>query len=229
MRKINRSYSWCLSLMISLCIVSFTRQPISAAEIIHEQVGQVADFETWLINRYEHAQDFVLTSPSKLTRITAWLAEARNPGTNDGVFDGFTGLSWGLYTDNSGQPGALITFGFDPNPAKTDTSLVFAFGGDIFRVDTSLDSAILSPARYWVTLHSGDWQIPNESLIGWSTTLTDGFGIAHFSDDLTVPGKTWVGPLSEQAFVLYGERVPEPSGIALLAAITFALVIVGRF
>jgi hypothetical protein len=122
-----------------------------------------------------------------------------------------------LYTNNVALPGDLITSGYDPSPGTVDTPLVFAFGGDIFQVDTALTTPVLSPGRYWISLHNGSWQSPNDSRIGWSTTFTKGFGFPHVNDDLRLPGKLWRGG-SEQAFILYGETVPEPSTVLLMLA-----------
>jgi hypothetical protein len=204
--------------IIGAFVVGLVHHPLLAAEeILHDQAGEVPQYETWLIDNYEHAQDFVLTTPARLTHITAWLTEGRNPGNNNGILDGLAGISWGLYSNNVAQPGALITFGYDPLPGTVDTPLVFTFGGDMFRVNTALTTPVLSPGRYWISLHNGTWQSPNDSRIGWSTTLTKTFGFPHVNDDLRVPGKNWVGG-SEQAFILYGEKVPEPSTVLLVLA-----------
>lgn len=202
----------------------------AASQVVHDQSATVLENETWLISQITIAQDFHLAQPTRLTQLRVWLAEGRPNGTNDGMLNGFDGLSWGIYQDDGSRPGELISQSQDLNPGLTDTNLQFAFGGDIFTVDAALDDLFLGAGDYWIALHEGAWGSSDgssESRIGWSTTQP-GFGHSHYYDEGPTPGTNWRGLGSEQAFTLYGEIVPEPGVDGLIVGAIAAMLFFRR-
>jgi hypothetical protein len=187
----------------------------TATVVLHDQ-SVLSPRGSYVINRAHHAQDFHLSTPSTITSVSAWIAETTFPGVNDGVVDGFTSLSWGLYRDAQGKPGTLLKQGHDLDPFTADTPYTFSFGGDILRVDVFIDSAVLPAGDYWMALHEGDWQTPNTRSVGWVSAEST-FGIGHYIDDLEISGVAWTGPFGEQAFQVLGRRLPEPSVVSTVA------------
>ncbi len=107
------------------------------------------------ISAYVTASDFAYAKTTTISTIDAWLWD--DGAAANGTFDGFSGtLSWAIYQDSSGKPGALIAHGDDTSPqlALIDTHSTF----DIARARIAMGRSLtLAPGTYWLALHEGTW------------------------------------------------------------------------
>src|SRR5262245_12298382 len=82
---------------------------------VADPFGSVASISAQLV-----ASDFTLTATRTFSTIVAMLGD--DGGNDNGVFDNFDGtLSWGIYADAGGKPGALLFSGEDDDPVLQDT------------------------------------------------------------------------------------------------------------
>lgn len=186
--------------------------------------------------------DFQLPQPATISTFTVWLADSLlvplgGDGLANGVFTSFSGtLSWYVFTDNAGLPGALIGSGSDPAPTVVDTGVdrtlpVSDDVEDIFQVDGLVTPGLLLPAgSYWFGVREGVpgaaaddseivWMGANSVVGEFAKLFLDGANIADLNE----------APSVDNAFVLRGEvAVPEPSGAVLVLVMVIGCAVLGR-
>lgn len=186
--------------------------------------------------------DVVLGAGTTLTGFSAWLADAHpalgGDGQANGVFTSFSGrLSWYVFADALGLPGALVASG-NSQPLITDTGVdkVHEFTDDIFRADVTFGAPLLLGAggRYWFGLREGDVGDPaaaDTSYIDWVATQSyDGHASYFWGNGVAHTNR--FGPIdSDFALQLLGDAghsVPEPAPAALLAVAAAAALWAAR-
>ena len=149
------------------------------------------------------AHDFTFGSQTSFSNLEAWLHD--ESAHEDGELQEFSGeLSWALYENGAGKPGAFLTSGSSTDVDEFDSGINSASPSDIVRVRMALGRRVtLGAGTYWLALHEGSWLSPGDgSNLFWSSTFENvGFG-AWIDTDPTAPG-TWSIPSSfDSAFVL---------------------------
>jgi hypothetical protein len=162
------------------------------------------------ISAHLTASDFALAAPTTFSTLDVWLVDAT--GTSDnGVLDGFSGtLSWAIYLDQAGKPGALQKSGSDASPAMADTGLQSSsFDGDIVRARIDLGGLLLFHAgTYWLALHEGLWASPGDvSPISWARGLTAFHEGSLQDDDPTAPSGWEDSFPFDTAFILFENQI----------------------
>ncbi len=176
------------------------------------------------ISDYVSADDFTVSSTVTLTGLRVWLADSR--GTDDnGVLDYFGGtLSWGIFANSAGSPGALLASGAG-TPVLTDTGFNgTGTGVDVVIADLVLSGPILVPGTYWLGLHEGVWGSAYDlTPVFWYASTAGSGATPHGNDDEVSLGSQWIDtadPLNfKLAFRLSGDlvqTVPEPATAALV-------------
>jgi hypothetical protein len=150
-----------IGLYVTICRASF-------AAVIWDQPrdGQAATN----ITLFAAANDFSVTSPTRLTGMRVWLTDTAQVNEVDGVFDTFNGtLGWAILNDVGALPGSVRFSGSDHAPTVTTTNSFNAVGREIFEVDAVFrGSPILAPGTYWLAVREGTWGGPRDSsVVGW--------------------------------------------------------------
>ena len=172
--------------------------------------------------------DFIIGQPAQITDFTVWMRDSNAllGGDNlaNGLFSTFSGrLSWYVWRDAAGAPGALLASGnTTPDVVDTGTDSTPTLNSpaeDIFRVSAPLADALVLPeaGRYWFGIREGDvGEQPDASYTHWQGAGTaQGLGSYFFGGGIAMVNL--FGPHdSERAFVLNGRTVPEPAPITLL-------------
>ena len=156
------------------------------------------------------ADDFTLGGATTLTDVRFWSAQ-RAPYLGS--------ITWSIYADDAAnnQPGPLLFRG--NQTAVTRTSFGFigfhGIGHEEFQNDFSIGSVVLVAGKYWLGLHNGQLTDDDFGQFHWeatdNATVTGKYDLTPFDDG------AWNNSDTEQAFVLFGNGVPEPGTVALLA------------
>ena len=154
------------------------------------------------------AGDFVVSTPTTLGSVDAWLADGFSSPTSG--FDNFGGtISWAIYSDLGGAPSVLIASGADSAPRVTDTGLSVDGGGrDLFQVRFLLAGRpTLAAGTYWLALHEGAWGSAYDgSDVQWfASSLLTG-SAAVYAEDETAPA-SWQSRSYDLAFVLFEDEL----------------------
>jgi hypothetical protein len=165
--------------------------------------------------------DFVLPAPASVASFTVWLSDASpilgGDGNADGTFFTFSGvLSWYIFLNAGGLPGALVDSGTDLAPSVVDTGIDRTDNSeDIFRVSGVLDTPVaLAAGTYWFGIREGPpGQVADETSIVWLSHDLSGAPTKLFLDGAT-PGDLNEAPTIDNAMVL--RDVPEPASLVLL-------------
>jgi len=163
---------------------------------------------------YVTANDVVLATSASFSSIEAWLLD-ETVGDNGSV-DSFSGaMSWAIYDDSNGAPGALRSgdSGDCATVETIDTGYQSTIGSDEARVRCSLGrSVLLAPGTYWLALHEGSWLSPFDgSQVYWiDSTLALGGGQYQDGNE-GAPGTSWSTFPYDSAFVL-GDQLLFASG-----------------
>lgn len=173
----------------------------------HSDLSQGTSF---FISSFVIANDFqVASGPAiRITGALVWLADG--VVNDNGELDCFdSALSWAIYTDSSGAPGAIGTSGYARNLAETDTGFQDSFGQDVVRVRFDFSHPVtLTPGAYWFALHEGLWLTASDGTeCGWQQAGSlQGMASASAQDEENPGG--WLSPSPlDSAFVLFGDDV----------------------
>jgi hypothetical protein len=146
------------------------------------------------------ADDFTLSSAQTITRIRFWSLD-QTPGAYAGS------LSWYIYADSSGQPGAPLAAGNTTTVTRTATGAVYPpLGMPEYQNDFPIGTVALGTGRYWLALYNGTIGVPggNGTFFIWVGTDPNATLQAHWQmPPGTLPWKT-SGFVGERAFELYG-------------------------
>lgn len=187
--------------------------PAAHADVLYDN-GTPDYYDAYPIYDFARsADDFTLTSASTLSSFTFWSAET--PG------NGFSGtLTYGIYADNGGDLGALITSAATTSIARSATGLSLFDYFQEYKNDVTIAPVSLSAGTYWLAL-----QDPNSTGMFWETAAPNASYNARRSND----GSFYFGTDRQLAFKMNGtattsSAVPEGSTVALLA---LALPVIG--
>ncbi len=168
--------------------------------------GELDTAKTLAISSLLSADDFTLSSPAEISGLDVWLQDA-TAGDNDQL-DHFAGtLSWGIFADDAGQPGALLAHGAGDAVDVVDAGVQGSYG-DLARARVRLSPPVALPAgAYWIGLHEGAWATPvSPATVLWAgATLTSG-ATARYSSSLDGSGG-WGDHGYDAAFVLFQDLV----------------------
>jgi len=164
------------------------------------------------LSLYVAANNFAIDGDAvRLKRVDAWIGELVN--SKPGVLEGFSGsISWAIYADSGGVPGALIASGTDDAPEVSFAGFQFSSDSDDvfhFVIQLQPQVGLAATGTYWLALHEGPWLSPDDGTgIGWIYSgLTMGGGIS-FSSNVTNPGSWYhIGITEDSSFALLGDFV----------------------
>lgn len=152
------------------------------------------------------SEDFTLASATTITGVLFWSFDV-------GLADG--SLSWIIYSDSAGTPGAVI--GSGNTNAITRTAGASLFSGTEYMNEFFITPTALTAGTYHLGLHNGALSVTTRSEFYWETT---GVQIGSFGlEDIAPFGVYgWNSNGQEHAFLLTSDEstVPEPGSIALL-------------
>lgn len=157
----------------------------------------------YAIGAYTSADDFTLTSASTLSSFTFW--------NIDDAYDGFSGaLTYGIYANNAGTLGTLITSATTTAVTHTATGRN-EYGFPEYKNDVTIAPINLSAGTYWLALHD-----PGEGEIFWETADANASYAALIGDENGYESTDY-----QMAFHINGTTnavtaVPEGSTAALL-------------
>jgi hypothetical protein len=206
-------------LLVTFLCASFALESFTLADTIWDQ-SPTTPPETLDITSFAVANDFEVSSPVRLERVTAWLGDFRQTSGLDGTLDNFSGtLGWAIFSNSGTLPGTLLFSGADTSPAVASTGQVNARNVEIFEVGGLFDSQpLLAPGRYWLSVRDGDWgSLSDASLVGWHAITPVELNRAALDNDEQNP-TSW-GPFLrdvDTTFALQGTVIPEPSTVAAL-------------
>jgi hypothetical protein len=150
------------------------------------------------------AENFTLSAPATITDVRFWDGE--------GVYNG--SITWQIYADAGGAPGALLYSGNTAADTRTLTGLNVASSFTEYQDDFSIGAVALGAGTYWLGLHNGPLSIVDYDSFYWETT----------NPNLTTTGMEDATPFGDgwsNAFMLFDNGqtpVPEPSTFLLLGA-----------
>lgn len=152
------------------------------------------------------SEDFILTSATTITGVLFWSFDV-------GLADG--SVSWLIYSDSAGTPGAVI--GSGNTNAITRTAGAPLLTGTEYMNEFFITPTALTAGTYHLGLHNGTLGVTTRSEFYWETT---GVQIGSFGwEDIAPFGVNgWNNNSGEHAFLLTSDErtVPEPGSIALL-------------
>ena len=178
--------------------------------------------------------DFIVGQSVQITDFTVWMRDSTLMAGGDnlanGLFNSFSGrLSWYVWRDAAGAPGALLASG-NTVPLVVDTGVdsTSAFNSpaeDIFRVSGVLAQPLelAEAGHYWFGIREGD---VGEAIDGTYTHLqyagaVQGYGSNYYFGNGIGLSNLVVSPFGlDRAFVLSGvsQAVPEPAPLTLVMA-----------
>ena len=156
------------------------------------------------------AENFSLATAATVTDVRFWDVELLNVNTYTGS------ITWFIYANNAGVPGAVIATGSTSTVSHVNTGITAASGNLNEYVDNfSIGSvALLANTTYWLGLHNGPVTHTSFDGMYWETT---GTGNAPSGEGFPLPSGPWASNGFEHAFQLFSNpaAVPEPSTLAL--------------
>jgi hypothetical protein len=160
------------------------------------------------------AEDFTLAAATTITDVRFWSIEDA-PVAYQGS------ITWTIYADAGGTPGAILFRGNTAAVTRTATGVVDLFGFlDEFQNDFSIGSVALGAGTYWLGLHNGPLTFDTRTEYYWETTDPNGTLFGQ-EDQTPFDDGVWFSNGQEHAFVLFGDGsavVPEPASLTLVGA-----------
>ena len=150
------------------------------------------------------AEDFTLGSTYDISNIRFWSIQSA-------AADYSGSLSWAIYGNAGGNPGAVLKSGLSSAVATaTGLSSGFGYAEYVFNIGTTFQ---LAAGNYWLGLANNPLNPGNPSEMLWETTSTATGSQAKYLD-----GSTWFGSGNDLAFRIDGSVpvIPEPDTWALL-------------
>ena len=163
------------------------------------------------MTQWIQAEDFTLAATTDIGDVHFW---AHDITTGLTAYQG--SITWQIYANAAGQPGALLASGSaSPTPVFDHLHSV----GSSFAFDFDIPTfTAVGGTRYWLGLHNGPLTTDNLFVLGWETTAPNGTSLGM--EDRTPFDGSWSGNFSEHAFYLTGvddaAAVPEPSTLLLI-------------
>ncbi len=169
------------------------------------------------------AEDFTLAATSTITGLRFWAIMSAASEYSGSV-------SWAIYSNNAGAPGAVNSSGI-ASASAVATGLSTGFGYDEFVFDIVL-TATLGPGVYWLSLHNGPLSQTNALEMLWGTTASGNGSYALYDDLTDLPDLGWISTGSDLAFEIYVDGgptpVPEPGTWILVLGGLIAVRLSGR-
>jgi hypothetical protein len=159
------------------------------------------------------AEDFSLGSTYDISNIRFWSIQSK-------AADYSGSLSWAIYSNAGGNPGAVLKSGLSSAVGTaTGLSTGFGYAEYVFDIGTTFQ---LAAGSYWLGLANSPLNPGNPSEMLWGTTSTATGAQAQYLD-----GSTWIDSGNNLAFSIDGSVpvIPEPDTWALL--ITGMAVVAG--
>lgn len=154
------------------------------------------------------AEDFALATAANVTDVRFWAISMNEPGSYQGS------ITWSVYADAAGQPGALLYRNLVTPSRAFDHSTGF---GPSYEYDFSVGSLNLAAGTYWLGLHNGPLSTTNRADLYWETTA--GNQTTRGNEDMaSFDDGSWSNNGQEHAFQLFGNggpTVPAPGAILL--------------
>jgi hypothetical protein len=194
-------------------VAAFGTASPAAAAVIYDNGGPNRD-TTDEMTEWVQAEDFSVASAKTLKGAHFWTVEY-------GAWDG--ALTWYIFANNGGLPGAALATGSGVNVTKTATGN-FLYDGPQYEYAFDFDNpvALTGGTTYWFGLHlSADFDLDR---IGWQLTLP-GLG-AYGAHSHYGTFNDWIGGGGQHAFYLTDTStaaVPEPSTFVMLGAALLGL------
>lgn len=183
--------------------------------------------------------DFVLAAPTAVSGFRVWMRDnidsaTAYPGDGlaNGVFTDFSGvLSWYLFADSGGTPGALLASGDALAPLVVDTgenALPLLFD-DIFEVTVDFAAPVnLAAGRTWLGVREGlrGSAMDGSQVLWMAASANQGATGWFFADGQNQADLQGPAPLDSAFQILGTQAVPEPGGGALVVlALALALLL----
>jgi hypothetical protein len=203
-KRTNRSvFGW------AALVLAMSAAPAYAGPIIYDNGGPCVlcsgnDASLWV-----QADDFSLVNGGLVADAGIYLAF-----TAGGAWDG--SLSYWIFADAAGSPGAILTSGQAQNVAISDSGIAWCCGGNaqLFRFD--LASAFLAApgTTYWFGIHAAaDFDTRDD--IYWVLNGLAGNSMESFGGTFN----NWINVSDgDRAFFLTTTEVPEPMTLLLLGS-----------
>jgi hypothetical protein len=161
------------------------------------------EMTTWI-----EADDFVLQSATTLTNVRFW-----GFGKHENSYYG--SITWRIYADNAGNPGAILASGsvvLDPVNLGPGTACCSA---NSLQFDYSIGAISLGAGAYWLGLHNGPLDHTSWDEFFWQSTANLSSAYRGREDAYPVfDDGDWVANQRDHAFQLFG--VPEPETATLI-------------
>jgi len=154
------------------------------------------------MTQWTQANCFVLNQANVISHVDMWTVES-------GPWDGTA--TWFIYSDNNGQPGALVATGSGTGISKSDLGPWSGSPGfEMYSYSFNLNTPpTLQPGNYWLGLHfAKDWSVDDN--IYWATgPAVNILGQEDFSNQLI-----WASNGVDHAFKLTG-YIPPVGGMGI--------------
>lgn len=167
------------------------------------------------ITDYRLADSFALTTGTILNGISFWYQAQEQTD--------LSGVSYAIYANSGGAPGALLASDYVNSPATNFDSV-----SGLFTADFAIAPIALSSDAYWLELHAGTSLTDASGLtVGWAA-VDGGLGAGAVENlALGVPDTPVAfSGYDHYAFELSGTATPEPSseGLAVCGAMAILAV-----
>jgi len=192
---------------VKLAVLLLGTALAASASVIADQ--SALNGNSFDITDYRLADDFTPSATANLSQVRFWYQAQEQTD--------LTSVSYAVYADSGGAPGALLDSGTVAGPATGYDDASGLFTAD-FAVSPLLVSAGTS---YWLELHAGTSLTDTSGLtISWAATADNATAIALQNLALATPDTpVGVAGFDQYSFVLGVSDVPEPSTAPMLAAI----------
>lgn len=175
--------------------------------------GTLNNLGASLMSDFLQAEDFSLVSPSNLTGVTFFSAEA------SGAYLGT--IEWSIRANTAFpfQPGSVIASGTASSVTRVNLGTPAGLGGLAAFSNTFSVSVSLATDTYWLVLHNGPNSTLDSSEFYWATADSN-LTILGKEQSLLPPSSTWDTNSQEHAFLISGNAVtdiPEPATIWTLS------------